>query len=64
MARIELRHLRKTLGGGIEAVKDLALVIEEGEFLVLVGPSGYGKTTTLRRGAARRATGQGYPPVL
>jgi multiple sugar transport system ATP-binding protein len=48
VARIELRHLRKTFGGGIEAVKDLDLVIEEGEFLVLVGPSGCGKTTTLR----------------
>ena len=48
MARIELRHLRKTFGGGIEAVRDVDLVIEEGEFLVLVGPSGCGKTTTLR----------------
>ena len=48
MARIELRHLRKTFGGSIEAVKDVDLVIEEGEFLVLVGPSGCGKTTTLR----------------
>jgi multiple sugar transport system ATP-binding protein len=48
VARIELRHLWKTFGGGIEAVKDLDLVIEEGEFLVLVGPSGCGKTTTLR----------------
>ncbi len=50
MARIELRHLRKTFGedNSIEAVKDLSLTIEEGEFLVLVGPSGCGKTTTLR----------------
>lgn len=48
MARIELRHLRKTFDGGVEAVKDVHLMIEEGEFLVLVGPSGCGKTTTLR----------------
>jgi multiple sugar transport system ATP-binding protein len=48
MARITLTHLRKTYGGSIEAVKGLNLVIEEGEFLVLVGPSGCGKTTTLR----------------
>lgn len=48
MARIELKHVRKTFGLSIEAVKDLCLVIEEGEFLVLVGPSGCGKTTTLR----------------
>jgi ABC-type sugar transport system ATPase subunit len=48
VARIEFKHLRKTFGGGVEAVKDLNLVIEEGEFLVFVGPSGCGKTTTLR----------------
>jgi ABC-type sugar transport system ATPase subunit len=48
VARIELKHVRKTFGGGIEAVKGLNLVIAEGEFLVLVGPSGCGKTTTLR----------------
>jgi ABC-type sugar transport system ATPase subunit len=48
MARITLKHLCKTFSGGIEAVKELNLVIEEGEFLVLVGPSGCGKTTTLR----------------
>jgi ABC-type sugar transport system ATPase subunit len=48
MARITLTHLRKTFHGGIDAVKDVNLVIEEGEFLVLVGPSGCGKTTTLR----------------
>ncbi len=48
MARIELQHLYKTFDGGVEAVKDLSLIIEEGEFLVLVGPSGCGKTTTLR----------------
>jgi ABC-type sugar transport system ATPase subunit len=48
MARITLTHLRKTYGGSIEAVKGLNLVIDEGEFLVLVGPSGCGKTTTLR----------------
>lgn len=29
-------------------VKDLNLQVEEGEFLTLLGSSGYGKTTTLR----------------
>ena len=47
MARIELSHLRKTYGPVI-AVKDLSIVIEDGEFVVFVGPSGCGKTTTLR----------------
>lgn len=48
MARIELKGLRKVFGVDIEAVKNLDLIIEEGEFVVIVGPSGCGKTTTLR----------------
>jgi ABC-type sugar transport system ATPase subunit len=48
MARIELRELRKVYGRDIEAVRGLDLVVDEGEFVVLVGPSGCGKTTTLR----------------
>jgi len=48
VARIELRGLRKVYPGGVEAVTGLDLVVEEGEFVVLVGPSGCGKTTTLR----------------
>jgi spermidine/putrescine transport system ATP-binding protein len=34
--------------GGLEAVRDVTLAIEEGEFFSLLGPSGCGKTTTLR----------------
>ena len=48
MARIELRKLRKEFGRSVIAVKNVDLAIEEGEFLVMVGPSGRGKTTTLR----------------
>ncbi len=48
MARIELRNLRKEFGRSVVAVNDLNLVVEDGEFIVLVGPSGCGKTTTLR----------------
>ena len=47
MAKIEIEGLRKVYGP-VEAVKQLDLVIEDGEFIVLVGPSGCGKTTTLR----------------
>ncbi|NNE83497.1 MAG: ABC transporter ATP-binding protein [Alphaproteobacteria bacterium] len=47
MSRIELKNLRKEYGSTV-AVKNLDLVIEDGEFIVLVGPSGCGKTTTLR----------------
>lgn len=48
MAEVRLEHLHKTYKGGVEAVKDLNLTIEDGEFLALLGPSGCGKTSTLR----------------
>ena len=35
-------------GDGPLAVDSLDLVIEDGEFMVLVGPSGCGKSTALR----------------
>ena len=45
---IELQGLKKTFPGGVKAVDDVNLTIEEGEFLTMLGPSGCGKTTTLR----------------
>ena len=48
MAQVWLENLHKTYKGGVEAVKDLNLTIEDGEFLALLGPSGCGKTSTLR----------------
>jgi multiple sugar transport system ATP-binding protein len=51
MGRLQLESLTKTFDSGgsqIVAVEDLDLVINDGEFLVLVGPSGCGKSTTLR----------------
>jgi multiple sugar transport system ATP-binding protein len=47
MADVVLRNLSKRFGD-IEAVRDLSLTIDDGEFVVLLGPSGAGKTTTLR----------------
>jgi multiple sugar transport system ATP-binding protein len=47
MANVVLRHVSKRFGH-IEAVRDLSLAINHGEFVVLLGPSGAGKTTTLR----------------
>jgi multiple sugar transport system ATP-binding protein len=38
----------KTRAGTIEAIADLSLTIGDGEFIVLLGPTGAGKTTTLR----------------
>jgi multiple sugar transport system ATP-binding protein len=47
MAKVILKNVYKTFGK-TTAVKDFSLVIEDGEFVVLVGPSGCGKSTTLR----------------
>ena len=46
MARIELSGIRKEWGG-VVAVEDMDLVIEDGEFVAVLGPSGCGKSTTL-----------------
>ncbi len=49
MARVELEGVSKIyVRGGVPAVEQLDLTIDDREFLVLVGPSGCGKTTTLR----------------
>jgi multiple sugar transport system ATP-binding protein len=47
MAEIRLDHVTKTFGAA-KAVDDLSLEIADGEFFVLLGPTGAGKTTTLR----------------
>jgi putative spermidine/putrescine transport system ATP-binding protein len=45
---ISLRGVRKEFPGGVVAVHDLDLDVEDGEFVTLLGPSGSGKTTVLR----------------
>src|SRR6201996_3464365 len=47
MANVSLRHISKRFGH-VEAVRDFSLTVNDGEFVVLLGPSGAGKTTTLR----------------
>lgn len=50
MAYIELNHVSKKYQMGeveIMAVSDISFSIEKGEFVVIVGPSGAGKTTVL-----------------
>lgn len=44
---LELRNISKTFGE-IVAVDHLDLKVEDGEFFVILGPTGAGKTTTLR----------------
>ena len=48
MAGLSLRNIGKMYQGGVEAVKDANIEIEDKEFVILVGPSGCGKSTTLR----------------
>ncbi len=47
MPVLELRNVYKNYGR-VEAVKDLSFSLEEGELLVILGPSGAGKTSTLK----------------
>src|SRR2546430_1071205 len=48
MAQVTLRNVRKVYASGYEAVQGIDLDIHDGEFMVLVGPSGCAKSTTLR----------------
>ena len=48
MAGVTLKNVYKTYPGGVTAVSDFNIDIEDKEFIILVGPSGCGKTTTLR----------------
>lgn len=48
MSRVILKHMYKVYEGGVRAVNDFDLEIEDKEFIVFVGPSGCGKSTTLR----------------
>ncbi|QLF68419.1 ABC transporter ATP-binding protein [Peteryoungia desertarenae] len=57
MARLQLRNLQKSYGD-FKAVHGINLEVEDGEFMVLVGPSGCAKSTTLRMIAGlERVTG-------
>jgi putative ABC transport system ATP-binding protein len=44
---LEIRALAKRYPGGVDALRGVALVVEEGELLAVVGPSGSGKSTLL-----------------
>ena len=47
MADLQIENLTKSFGR-TKALKDLSLNVKDGEFLILLGPTGAGKTTTLR----------------
>ena len=48
MAYLQLKGINKIYPNGFHAVHDFNLEIEKGEFIVFVGSSGCGKSTTLR----------------
>jgi multiple sugar transport system ATP-binding protein len=48
MAKVELKGIGKVYDGGVRAVTNSNITIEDKEFCVFVGPSGCGKSTTLR----------------
>jgi len=48
MATVELKNVKKIYEGGVLAVDNANITVNDKEFVVLVGPSGCGKSTTLR----------------
>jgi multiple sugar transport system ATP-binding protein len=59
MAEIRLEGITKTFPNGFCAIRTLDLDVADGEFLVLVGPSGCAKTTLLRTIAGLEEVTQG-----
>jgi ABC-2 type transport system ATP-binding protein len=47
MYAIDLKDIKKTYKGGVEAVKNISLQVKEGDFYALLGPNGAGKSTTI-----------------
>ncbi|EMH4163061.1 ABC transporter ATP-binding protein [Pluralibacter gergoviae] len=44
---LELKNLKKTYPGGVQALRGIDLQVEAGDFYALLGPNGAGKSTTI-----------------
>ena len=65
-ASIELDHVGmvyQTTSGPVEALRDISVTVNRGEFISLVGPSGCGKSTLLRIIAGLRSATSGAVSV-
>ena len=59
MAEIALTKVSKSFGEDV-ALDDLTMTVPDGSFVVLLGPTGAGKTTTLRMVSGLDKPDQGH----
>jgi len=59
MSKIEAKNVWKIYSGNVVGVKDLTFTCEDGEFLAILGPSGGGKSSTLRMIAGLETVSKG-----
>lgn len=59
MAKVTLEGINKIYDNGFHAIHDVSLDIADGEFMVLVGPSGCAKSTMLRMVAGLESVSSG-----
>ncbi|GAM62100.1 maltose/maltodextrin transport ATP-binding protein malK [Vibrio ishigakensis] len=59
MASVKLQEINKVYENGFHALHDINLDIQDGEFMVLVGPSGCAKSTMLRMVAGLESVSDG-----